>query len=134
MNLRTQLQRIIKRAGLEPWLKLWQNMRSTRETELADQFPAHVASAWIGNSVAVAPKHYLQVTEDHFAQAAQNAAQKAHESAGNGRKLKYFGAAQVVTDAGDSERFPVVSEYFTEREVGGAGPRTGDGALRAQRA
>lgn len=27
---------------------------------------AHVAAAWIGNSVAVATKHYLQVTEDHF--------------------------------------------------------------------
>lgn len=69
-NLRTQLQRIIKRAGLEPWPKLWQNLRSTRETELADQFPAHVVSAWIGNSVAVAVKHYLQITDAHFDRAA----------------------------------------------------------------
>jgi len=30
-------------------------------------------SAWIGNSVAVAVKHYLQVTEDHFKQAAKKA-------------------------------------------------------------
>ena len=64
------MQRIIRRAGLEPWPKLWQNLRSTRETELADRFPAHVASKWIGNSVAVATKHYLQTTEDHFTQAA----------------------------------------------------------------
>jgi hypothetical protein len=56
VNLRTQLQKIIKRAGLKAWPKLWQNLRSTRETELADQFPVHVASAWIGNSVQVAKK------------------------------------------------------------------------------
>ncbi|MCZ6613018.1 MAG: hypothetical protein O6941_10320, partial [Planctomycetota bacterium] len=55
--------------------KLSQNLRSTRETELADQFPAHVARAWIGNSVAVATKHYLQLTDDHFSQAVQNPVQ-----------------------------------------------------------
>ncbi|MFG0249072.1 MAG: hypothetical protein ACF8OB_09325, partial [Phycisphaeraceae bacterium JB051] len=86
-NLRTQLQRIIQRAGLEAWPMLWQNLRSTRETELADQIPAHVASTWIGNSVAVAVKHYLQVTDDHFKQAAQNTAQKLHESTRNKPKL-----------------------------------------------
>ncbi|MHB1156057.1 MAG: tyrosine-type recombinase/integrase [Phycisphaerales bacterium] len=95
MNLRTQLHRIIKRAGLAPWPKLWQNLRSTRETELADQFPAHVASAWIGNSVAVAVKHYLQVTEDHFRQAAQNAAQKPTETERNDPQVE---AAEVVVE------------------------------------
>ena len=59
----------------QPWSKLWQNLRSTRETELADQFPAHVAAAWIGNSVAVAVKHYLQVTDEHFEKAVQKAVQ-----------------------------------------------------------
>ncbi len=68
-NLRTQLMRIIKRAGLEPWPKLFQNLRATRETELAQDYPIHVACKWIGNSQAVAAKHYLQVTEDHFKQA-----------------------------------------------------------------
>ncbi len=56
-NLRTRLQKIIRRAGLEPWPKLWQNLRATRETELAEIFPVHVVSAWIGNSVTVAAKH-----------------------------------------------------------------------------
>ena len=69
-NLRTQFQKIIKRAGVEPWPKLWQNLRSSRETELTESFPLHVVVAWIGNSAAVAQKHYLQVTDDHFAEAA----------------------------------------------------------------
>ena len=75
-NLRTQLERIIKKAGLKPWPKLFQNLRSTRETELAEVFPIHVVCEWIGNSQAVATKHYLQVTEDHFA-LATNPANKA---------------------------------------------------------
>jgi len=41
-NLRTQLLRIIDKAGLEPWQKPWVNMRSTRETELTEKYPMHV--------------------------------------------------------------------------------------------
>ncbi|MHC4563838.1 MAG: tyrosine-type recombinase/integrase [Planctomycetota bacterium] len=87
-NLRTQLQRIIGKAGLEACPKLFQNLRSTRETELAERWPEHVVCAWIGNSKAVARKHYLQVTDEHFEraaqitvrseEAAQNPAQHAH--------------------------------------------------------
>ena len=68
-NLRTQLQRIMKRAGVKQWPKLFQNMRSSRQTELQETFAAHVVCAWMGNSEAVAKKHYLQVTEEHIARA-----------------------------------------------------------------
>ncbi len=69
-NFRTQLCRIIEKAGLKPWPKLFQNLRSTRETELAESYPIHVVCAWIGNSEAVAKEHYLQVTDAHFSKAA----------------------------------------------------------------
>ena len=65
-NLRTTFRKIIERAGLQPWPKLFQNLRSTRETELSNDFPLHVVTAWIGNSQLVAAKHYLQVTDQHF--------------------------------------------------------------------
>jgi integrase len=68
-NLRTQFQKIIRRAGFDPWPRLWQNLRASRETELAQQYGLYVATAWIGNSAAVAAKHYLQVTDDDFARA-----------------------------------------------------------------
>ena len=68
-NLRTQLHRIIEKAGLKPWPKLFQNLRSTRETELAEEYPIQVACQWIGNTRAVATKHYLQVTDAHFERA-----------------------------------------------------------------
>ena len=35
----------------------------------------HVVCEWIGNSQAVAAKHYLQVTDEHFLQASKEAVQ-----------------------------------------------------------
>ena len=65
-NLRTQLQRIIRKAGLEPWPKLWQNRRSTRETELAENYPMHVVCAWIGNRPSVVARSRLQTSDEHI--------------------------------------------------------------------
>ena len=79
VNLRTQLLRIIGRAGLRTWPKLFVNLRSSRETELAESYPMHVVTAWLGNSPDIAPKHYLQVTEDHFERAAKSH-QKVHHN------------------------------------------------------
>ena len=73
-NLRTQLLRVIKKAGITPWPKLFQNLRATRETELTEHFPIHVVTAWLGNSTTIAAKHYLQVTDEHFQRAAESAA------------------------------------------------------------
>lgn len=71
-NLRTQFQRIIERAGITPWQKPFQNLRSTRETELMETYPAHVVVSWIGHSERVAQKHYLQLTDAHFERAVQS--------------------------------------------------------------
>ena len=72
-------------AGLEPWPKLFQNLRESLATELAGEFPGHVAAAWMGHSTKVASNHYWQVTDADFAkaivggaQAAQNPAQSVH--------------------------------------------------------
>lgn len=64
-NLTTQ-ERIIERAGVTAWPKLWHNLRSSRQTELTEDFPAHVVSAWLGNSERIATQHYLQVLDSHF--------------------------------------------------------------------
>ena len=73
-NLRTQLSKIIKRAGLKRWPKLWQNLRASRQTELEEYFPSHGVCQWIGNSLQVARKHYLQVTDSHDEKAASKVA------------------------------------------------------------
>jgi len=69
-NLRTQLERIIKRAGLAAWPKLFQNLRASRATELAAEYPSHVAAYWLGHSTLVASKHYWQVTDEDYQRAA----------------------------------------------------------------
>jgi len=85
-NLRTQLKRILKHAGLKPWPRLFQNLRASRETELASEYPLHVATAWIGNTARIAERHYLQVPDTYFEKAAQKAAQ--YEAAQSGKKQK----------------------------------------------
>lgn len=69
-NLRTQFGRILKVAGVDPWPKLFVNLRSTRRTELQERFPDHVVNRWMGHSGKVAEKHYLQVTDEHWSTAA----------------------------------------------------------------
>ena len=59
----------VRQAGIVPWPKLFQNCRSTRETELAEHYPTHVVCKWIGNSPDIAGKFYLQVREEDFARA-----------------------------------------------------------------
>jgi integrase len=68
-NLRTYFPRIIKRAGLKPWPKLFANLRASCSTELVARFPGHVVAAWLGHSMKIAQKHYWQVTDDDFLRA-----------------------------------------------------------------
>jgi len=69
-NLRTQFLRLLKRAGVEPWPRIFQNLRLSRETELASEHPIHVVTAWMGNTPKVAQRHYLKVTDSDFEKAA----------------------------------------------------------------
>ena len=72
VNLGSQFTKIIKRASLIPWPRLWHNLRSSCQTELTETFPSHVVTTWLGNSERIAEKHYLQVLDSHFARAAQD--------------------------------------------------------------
>ena len=95
-NLRTRLTKIIRRAGLAPWPKLFQNLRSTRETELCETFPVHVVCKWLGNSQPVAARHYLQVTEDHFRKAARFPARSVAEEGRSDAQQKSPGSTEPV--------------------------------------
>lgn len=68
-NLRTQFLRIIKRAGLEPWPRLWHNMRASCESDLATAFPLAVVTRWLGNTPSVALQHYVDPTDESFERA-----------------------------------------------------------------
>ncbi len=87
-NLRTTFKKIVERAGLEPWPRLFHNLRASCESDLAREYPITTVCKWLGNTVTIAARHYVQVTDDDFQKAAkagkptaQNAAQSMHAKA-----------------------------------------------------
>ncbi len=68
-NLRTPFLKLLTRAGIEAWPRLFHNMRATRQTELLAEFPLPDVCDWLGNSQAVAMKHYAMATSDSFQRA-----------------------------------------------------------------
>jgi len=97
-NLRTHFLRLIRKAGVKPWGRLFQNLRSSLETEWAQDHPVHVVAQWLGNTPKIAVAHYLQVRDSDFeravqsgaksgAQAAQNAAQRVAAANGDNSQI-----------------------------------------------
>ena len=74
-NLRKQMGKLIRLSGMAVWQKLFQNIRSSRQTELEERFPRKTVCAWMGNSETVADQHYLQVLDEHFDRAVVGEAQ-----------------------------------------------------------
>ena len=102
-NLRTQLNRIIGKAKLTPWPRLFHNLRSSAQTEWAEQYPLASVCRWLGNSPAVAATHYLQARDTHFeaAVAGDGSAKGPRNNRGEGtvaRPVAQYGPEQPDTD------------------------------------
>ncbi|MBN2023784.1 MAG: site-specific integrase [Pirellulales bacterium] len=69
-GLTKHLKTACRRAGVTLWAKPWQNMRSTRESELLAVFPIPCVTAWLGHSPTVALRHYAQILPEQEAAAA----------------------------------------------------------------
>jgi len=82
-NRRTQLEQMINRAGVKSWPKPFHNPRSTRATEVAAEYPAHVAAARLGHLTTAASKHDWQVTDEGFAKAVSGSCPQ-----GNGKSTR----------------------------------------------
>jgi integrase len=89
-NLRTTLEKIIARAGVEPWPRLMQNLRASCETDWVEKYPAHECARWMGHSPTIAARHYLQSRDHHFRDAVENCAASSGQS----------GAAAVLVPSG----------------------------------
>lgn len=68
-NFRTTFAKIVRRAGVEPWPRLWHSMRASCESDLAQSFPLATVTKWLGNTPSVALRHYVDPTETAFTQA-----------------------------------------------------------------
>jgi integrase len=95
--IRKHLEVLIERAGLTQWPRITHNLRASRQTELERNNPTHVVCAIMGNTPAVAHRHYLQTSVDDLLiaagrvteKAAQNPAQYAAESGGMGSRTGF---------------------------------------------
>ena len=65
-NLGQQFSRIIKRAHVEAWPRIFHNLRASFRTELQESLPDHVLNSWLGQSSRVAEAHYLTVHQEHW--------------------------------------------------------------------
>jgi hypothetical protein len=64
-NLDKPFVKIVESAGLVPWPKLFQNLRASCETQwLKEGERADLVANWIGHSVTVQRKNYVQHTDD----------------------------------------------------------------------
>lgn len=88
-NLRTKFLKRLKKAGVKPWARLFHSMRASRQTELEKEFPLHVVCAWLGNSIKVAQRSYLLVTQDDYKKATQNPTHNALTNAESVGKEKH---------------------------------------------
>ncbi len=86
-NLRTTAEKIIARASVEAWPRLFQNLRASCETDWVQTFPAHVAAKWLGHSPTIAAQHYLMLRDSHFRDAIEGGGGKsgAESGAASGR-------------------------------------------------
>jgi len=62
-NLRTQLHRWIRAAGRAPWPRCFHNLRASRETAPMREYDRALVCRWIGNSPAVAARHYASISD-----------------------------------------------------------------------
>ena len=63
---RRRLERLLTTAKIEPWPKLFQNMRDSRLMDLAELYPLKDVCSWLGNSPEIAAKFYLQAKDSAF--------------------------------------------------------------------
>ena len=67
-NLDKPFRVIVESAGLVPWPKLFQNLRASCETQwLKDGERADLVANWMGHSVTVQRRHYVQHTDEDIA-------------------------------------------------------------------
>ncbi len=69
-NLRARMRRLCIKAGVKPWPKIFQNLRSTRQTILEQFYPRGTVCEWMGNTDDVAESHYIQEMKEFRSKAA----------------------------------------------------------------
>jgi len=70
LNLHKPFRKIVENAGLVTGPTLFQNLRTSRATELENEFGTHKSTQWCGHTEKIAEAHYWMVTADDVMKAA----------------------------------------------------------------
>jgi len=67
-NLEREMKRLLRAAGLKPWKKPYQSLRSSCENgwKVNPDIPEATYCAWIGHSLDVSRKHYVSPQDSEF--------------------------------------------------------------------
>jgi len=95
-NLRTTFEKLIRRAGLNTWPRLFHTLRASCETDLLEHLPISAVTEWLGHSATIALKHYTRVPDHLFERAARGAAYSG--------AVALQKAVQSEADTNDAER------------------------------
>ena len=92
-------------------------------------FPQYAVSKWIGHSITVSGRHYANAVPDElFDKAAQNTAQKLHETSRKSPQHEQHASAQNASnpaDCGALRRSTSRSEQLDKWSRGESNPRAG---------
>jgi integrase len=110
---------IVKAAAIKPWPKLFQTLRSSCEKEWAMTFPQYAVSKWIGHSITVSGRHYVNdVPEELFNRVSGRVVQnpvrqqaKVGEDSGNRREIA---KSDIPPNSSEVSDLPPVSVGCTE--------------------
>lgn len=120
--LRKPLLKAIRRAGIEPWPGLYQELRRSRVRELRRRFSPIVVSQWLGHTEKVADEFYDEAIDEDHALALQ----------ASSPLLLSAPAAPVGNERKSDEATPEIPEASppTTAEGGAKGDAAGAGTAR----
>jgi integrase len=78
-NTATTAAKFVAAAGFGSWPKFWNSLRASRETDLMDSHGLRLACSWIGNTAAVAMKHYALIRKTDYTDVGKSAANSVAE-------------------------------------------------------
>lgn len=64
--MRTQMRKIIDKAGLEQWPKVFQALRQSCDIEWSMIYPEFAVDLWLGHSKRISRKHYKNIVPDQL--------------------------------------------------------------------
>lgn len=121
-NLRTQFIRILNKAGVKPWKRLFHSMRASRQTELEREHPLHVVCAWLGNTERIARSNYLLITDADVERAQKvthnptHSAQKVTQNpTQHGTRTEHAASQESAENIGENAVFPAKSKENQRR-------------------